>query len=284
MGWLVSVKCHQGYCGYYRLHSVWLDKSAFTNQSNVHILDHLVPWWFGGMINTYRLKLHAPSPHLIGPRIRVSPSWTLDSTNRWHGHLYQFFGIIRHKRCGESKTGRRSYLENLFKMRPAGVLQRQSRQYTPLQEGIQDLRFKEAHRRSEDGKSHSFMEFPRCLLRNFRVSLRQLHHASIRLTSIEQNIQSIKVCTTLRAAEPMPKPKYTPIYLPTWGLCPSLPLTSAQFLSQTLPPVKDQHFKQAKGVFWIPSCTKGNKIWQSFKKMEINSPICNVCPPINISP
>jgi hypothetical protein len=144
-------------------------------------------------------------------------------------------------------------------MRPAGVLQRQSRQYTPLLGRIQDLRFKEAHRRSEDGKCHSFMEFPRCLFRKSRVSPRQLYHASLGPTSIEQKIQSIKVCTTTRAAEPMPKPKYTPTYLPTWGLWPSLPLTSAQFLSQTLPPVKDQHFKQAAGVFWIPSCPKGNR-------------------------
>lgn len=82
-------------------------------------------------------------------------------------------------------------------------------------------------------------------VRKFRISFVQLHHALPRPTSIEQNIQSIKVCTTTRAAEPMPKPKYTPIYLPTCGLCPSLPLTSAQLLSQTLPPVKDQHLKQA---------------------------------------
>jgi len=57
------------------------------------------------------------------------------------------------------------------------------------------------------------------------------------LTSIEQKIHKTSVCTTTSAALPIPNAKYIPMYLPTSGLKPSLSLTSAHFLSQTLPPV-----------------------------------------------
>ena len=40
-------------------------------------------------------------------------------------------------------------------------------------------------------------------------------------TSIEQKIQSVSVCSTTSADPPTPNAKYTPRYLPTWGLLPT---------------------------------------------------------------
>lgn len=55
-----------------------------------------------------------------------------------------------------------TYLENRFRIRPAGVLQiRQHELQQP--ETKSDSRFEEAHWRSENGKSHHFVEFTRRL-------------------------------------------------------------------------------------------------------------------------
>ena len=104
-------------------------------------------------------------------------------------------------------------------------------------------------------------------------------------TSMEQNIHNIKVCTTTREADPMPKAKYMPMYLPTLGFFPSSPLISAHCFNQTLPPVKDQHSETLPGP-WIHS--PGNS-WIE-KQITVASgsvcslPICNVCPPRSIIP
>ena len=64
------------------------------------------------------------------------------------------------------------------------------------------------------------------------------------LTSIEQKIQSIKVWTTTSSAPPIPKAKYTPMYLPTSGFLPVALFISAHRFSQTFPAARVSNLKQ----------------------------------------
>jgi hypothetical protein len=105
------------------------------------------------------------------------------------------------------------------------------------------------------------------------------------LTSIEQKIQRIIVCTTTRPEEPIPSAKYIPRNLPTCGFFPASPLTSAHFLSQTLPARNGQHCIQLKAWHIMDSCLSFENDMQHRRERETSSlPICVVCAPINIEP
>ena len=87
-------------------------------------------------------------------------------------------------------------LENRFRIRPAGVLDRSS-----IERGRKwgrkgkDSRFEKAHRGSENRKSHPLVQLPRCLWPisfRFRLCLPIMHQA---VTNTEHSPQLSKIST-----------------------------------------------------------------------------------------
>lgn len=82
-----------------------------------------------------------------------------------------------------------TYLENRFRIRPAGVVSKKLMGERNMAKAILSCNLRAAYRAQSQ-------------------CVRALQIASgRRLTSIEQKIQSISVCTTTSAAEPTPKAK-----------------------------------------------------------------------------
>lgn len=84
-------------------------------------------------------------------------------------HSVQRGCVKEHLRLGDKKCI--TYLENLLRIRPAGVLQLLLAQCMQPMEEEADIRFEEAHWRSENGKSHSLMEFSGCLSKYLAFTL-----------------------------------------------------------------------------------------------------------------
>lgn len=92
--------------------------------------------------------------------------------------------------------GRWTYLEKRLSMRPAGVVSKKFMGDRKMANAILSCNFRDAYT-------------------VLWVSVELGGTGGVILTSIEQNIQRIKVWRTTNPAEPIPKAKYIPIYFPT---------------------------------------------------------------------
>ena len=121
----------------------------------------------------------------------------------------------------KKKSGiRRPYLENRFRIRPKGFVLSAALAPNLTQPAASKTKraitnLEKTHRRSEDRISHPFVQFSRSL-RLQSVSYAcpaarsredPLLHNGFLLTSIEQKTQSIRVCSTISMAPPIPNAK-----------------------------------------------------------------------------
>lgn len=84
-------------------------------------------------------------------------------------HIVQRCGVNEHLGLADWKCI--TYLENLLRIRPAGVLQFSLAQCMQPIRREAGVRFEEAHWRSENGESHSLMEFSGCLSNRLAFTL-----------------------------------------------------------------------------------------------------------------